>query len=199
MKSLSKTAKVADVFCKIAFSVCVSIAILLAVVVVVIALGGDSIISESGIATLSLGPVEFELSNEYFPDLSISKTVFCITFALAAMSMAVCALFLKFVRKIIKPLIEEKPFDGTLSMNISKLAYFVLIGGGVASVVSSVGQALILKSFDLESLFVNSNIVGITVDNELDLSFVWTFLIIRMLAIVFKYGEELQKESDETL
>ncbi len=199
MKSLSKTAKVANVFCKIAFSICVSIAILLAVVVVVIALGGDSIISESGIATLSLGPVEFKLSNEYFPDLSINKTVFCITFGLAAMSMVVCALFLKFVRKIIKPLIEEKPFDGTLSMNISKLAYFVLIGGGVASVLSSIGQALILKSFDLESLFVNSNIVGITIDNELDLSFVWTFLIIRMLAIVFKYGEELQKESDETL
>lgn len=199
MKTLKNTAEMLNSFCKIGFGICVSIAILLAIIAIVIALGGESIITEDGFATLTLGNVDFEISHEYFPDLSFSKTLFFLTFGLASVSVVVGAFFLKFVQKIFKPLIEENPFDGTVSKNITKLSNFVLIGGGIASVISTVGQALILKSFDLEKLFLNENIIGINIDNDLDLSFVWVFLIIRMLAIVFKYGEELQKESDETL
>lgn len=199
MKSLSSTAKTIDIICKIAFSVCISVAIVIAVVVVIMALGGESIISDDGIATLTLGSVEFEIANEYFPDLSMSKSFFCLTFGLTALSLIIAAYFCKFVQKIVKPLIEQKPFDGTLSKNIKKLAYFSLIGGGIYSLLSMLGQYLILKWFDVENLFISEKIVGLNIENELDTTFVFIFVLLYMLSIVFKYGEELQKESDETL
>ncbi len=199
MKSLSKTAKTVDDIRSAALALCLVAEAVLLFSFIVIAFAGETFFQgENGIAELTLGIVELEMTEGYF-SASQMMTQFLITFGIGAVYLGFFAFFLKFTKKILAPLIAQTPFDGSISLNLKKLSLITLIGGGVNSILSFAGDAYILKCFDIEKLFNNSVVAKYTVNNDIDMTFLLIAAIIYMLSIVFRYGEELQKESDETL
>ena len=74
-----------------------------------------------------------------------------------------------------------------------------VIGGAICSLLKSIAEIAVYKIYDFHSLFLNDRITGCTINIAPDMSFVLLFAILFLLSCVFRYGEELQKQSDETL
>ena len=62
-----------------------------------------------------------------------------------------------------------------------------------------VGEIVLCRVYDLETVFLNEQIISCTPEINLDMSFAVVFAVLYLLSYVFRYGEELQKQSDETL
>ena len=94
---------------------------------------------------------------------------------------------------------EGRPFDKSAADNIKKFGVYVIIGGVITNVCSLFSNVFEVMLYDMEKVF-NMNVVSkITYDYKFDFSFVVIALLIFLLAHVFRYGEALQVESDETL
>lgn len=143
--------------------------------------------------------VEFEIAADYMPDVNGAKIYFICGLAVVLAALIVACGAVLVVRKILKPMKDGLPFDGTVSGNLMKLFYFTLIGGGLFSVVTLVHKIVASKVFDFANLFATEKIASITMEYTLDLSFLYVSAILFVLSLIFRYGEMLQKESDETL
>ena len=94
---------------------------------------------------------------------------------------------------------EGKPFDSAVSGNLRTLSWIALIGGAVCALLESIAEVAVYKIHDFHSLFLNDRITGCTVNIMPDTGFVLLFAVLFLLSCVFRYGEELQQQSDETL
>ncbi len=103
-------------------------------------------------------------------------------------------------RKILVPLKEGHPFEGSASGRIRKLGILVIIIGIFMNVCDFVlftcGP---LSFFDLKSVFNADVVKNVTWYYQVDWKFILIAAVLFLLAHVFKYGEALQIESDETL
>lgn len=155
--------------------------------------------SDVGSWSLSIGNVDLQLAD----GVAQMKTMQVENFT-TMLYLAVIVIFsgygIKVLRKIMAPMIAGKPFDGSVSGEVKKLSYILIIGSIAYGVVGSVANALTYAAFDLNNLLLSDKIVGVTVDFELvDVKTLLLGIIIYMLSYVFAYGEQLQKQDDETL
>ena len=96
---------------------------------------------------------------------------------------------------------------GTMSfMNMPQLTYTheirnaVLIGGAANFVAQAAASFFLKGRFELlKGLFREGVIDHITVTHTFSLNVVWIALFLYLLSYIFAYGEELQRQSDETL
>lgn len=58
---------------------------------------------------------------------------------------------------------------------------------------------LTMDCYDVASLLVSEKILHVTVNFNIDLSFIIVAAVLLLMSYVFRYGEELQLMSDETL
>jgi hypothetical protein len=56
-----------------------------------------------------------------------------------------------------------------------------------------------VRAFDVTALFNSSVVTGYTYNGVFDTSFVASAVVLFLLSYIFRYGEGLQRESDETL
>lgn len=153
---------------------------------------------ESGVPTgVNMGNVSFRLDNVEFTDgkmivsSSGNTTDISLKSIATAVFVAVIALILTMIslvfgRSLCKAFeLCETPFEDSV---ITKLQHFAiaLLPWALYSSVPLTVMNSVLKN----SLRMNLNI---------DLNVIFTVLVIYALSIVFKYGAELQRESDETL
>lgn len=143
--------------------------------------------------------MEFEIAADYAPDANSAKIYLICGLAIVLIALIVACISIRIIRKILAPMKEGLPFNGTVSGNLTKLCYLTLIGGGLVSVVTLVHKIVAYKVFDLANLFASDKFASITPIYQLDWSFVVTFAILSVLSLIFRYGEALQKEADETL
>ena len=101
--------------------------------------------------------------------------------------------------RILYPIQKGKPFSTGISLEWKKLGHLVLIFGGLSSFSKYVLETISISSFNAESLLLSEKITGITYNVTLDLSFAFIAMILYFLSYIFHYGEELQKQADETL
>ena len=149
--------------------------------------------------TVDLISVKFHFIDECIPDAATMKT-----YCLAWLLIGCWGLWVRFfeidtIRKIIKRMIEKRPFDDSVAKNIRKLSLIILIGDGVGACAEHGIRIWEYHAFDYENIFLSDKLVGVSSDYNLSVSFVWMFLIVYLLSYVFQYGQELQIQSDETL
>lgn len=198
MEKISKIAKNLDLFAKTAYGICAAFVWVSAVFAVLLGIFGEKMVAPGGTMSLELGSFSFEFAENSMPFAVIqSRMVLGLIFA-ALLLVFVCYV-LRVVRKILQPMAEGLPFSTTVSAHLKKLSFITLIGGGVLSVVRVVGETLIYHLYDLEALFVSDKIAAVTVSGTLDMTFLLFFAVLYLLSYVFRYGEALQKQSDETL
>lgn len=160
---------------------------------------GEKVIANA--STLTLGNLTIKLAGDFrsYLDLTGIKASIIVSLVSAIIALAVSWLCLKKFREILSPMKEGRPFENGISDRIRRLAFTILLGGGIAEIGRAVGSVFELKAYDLGLLFDQPFIEQITFNYSISLWFVGAAFILFFLSYVFRYGEELQRESDETL
>jgi hypothetical protein len=150
--------------------------------------------------SLSMGNVTLYLSESALPDQSIGAAEILPMLLPSGVIMAVVFYCLSVLRRILTPMKEGRPFETNVSGHIRKLGNAVLIGGAANFVAQAAASFFLKGRFELlKGLFREGVIDHITVTHTFSLNVVWIALFLYLLSYIFAYGEELQRQSDETL
>ncbi len=149
--------------------------------------------------TVDLISVKFHFVDECIPNVQVMNI-----YLIGWMLIGSWGMWLRFyevitIRRIIKPMKEKSPFDGSVAKNIRKLSWIILIGEGVDACAEYAIRVWEYHNFNYEEIFISDKLVSISTDYNLNISFIWMFLIVYLLSYAFQYGQELQIQSDETL
>ena len=203
MNNLTNTAKKLDKVFEIAHIVFGALAIASIVGVVLIAVAYIFKMDPTFIGTnyekFDVGYLELEIAPAFAP----SKWLIL---GQAALTLLVsCRLFydgrrgIGYVREILKPMIEEKPFDSIVSTNLKKLAKLAIVIGILVNIIILSEQIMTVFVYDLPGLLISEKITHVTGMFKIDLTFIVYWAILMLLSYVFRHGESLQQLSDETL
>jgi uncharacterized membrane protein len=203
MKKLSTTAKTLDKILNIVYAVFGAFAI---AAIVVVAMAGISYAlnweTESlltSFASFDIGFLEIEVAQDFIPNSGIvlMQAIVILIGACAAIVLARKGII--YIRQILKPMAEEKPFDSIVSTNLRKLAKLSVFLGILCNIVILAEQFILVFSYDLRGLLLSDKIPAVDFNFEIDLSFLLSWGILMLLSYVFQYGEQLQQLSDETV
>ena len=124
----------------------------------------------------------------------------------AAFTLAVSILLLLdgrrgigYIRNILQPMTEAKPFDSSASINLKKLAKLSIRIGILLNIIVLSETLVMVFVYDLPNLLLSEKISHIGSAFQVDLSFLIYWAILTLLSYVFQYGQQLQQLSDETL
>lgn len=205
MDKLSRTAKGLDTFFKIILRIWMigtvigAIGILLALY---LAMGGWNLFEKIGatmLQKLNFGMLTLNLSSDFAIVEGVGQTYFILSLIVGVLAVPVFYLMIRFIRNILKPMIEKEPFHETLAVNLRRLAWLVIASGVIQEVYEYINYIFIAQNVDLKTLFINENITSITINYTFNVDFIIFAIVLFLLSHVFKYGQELQQLSDETL
>ena len=174
MEKLSKMARLIDFVIKAMQIILIALSVLL---IVFSGFGGTWSYSPFGSGS-------FQLSGTNDAVLFLSAPVGWLLF-LASEGIVLYGLHI--FRLILQPMKQGKPFAESISKNLRRLGLIVLIAGGALSLANFIGQIY----------YVSSRLAVRTC--RLDLNFLIVAAILFLCSYIFRYGEELQRLSDETL
>ena len=203
MNNLSNTAKKLDKVLEIAHIVLGALAIACIVGVALISVAYilrlDPEMIGTGYSNFDVGFLELEIAEAYAPDKWMVLLQGTITLLVGCRLAYDSRRGVGYVREILHPMTEEKPFDAVVGTNLRKLAKLSINLGILYNIIILSEQIMTVFVYDLPDLLLSEKITHIGGMFTLDLTFVvyWAFLM--LLSYVFRYGEELQQLSDETL
>ena len=105
----------------------------------------------------------------------------------------------KLLRNILNSMKEGRPFEANIPANLKKLAWTVLIVGAITQIAGIIERVILTKAYPIEQILSSSAIAKIEYSYTIDFNFIFITCILLFLSHIFAYGQELQKESDETL
>lgn len=149
--------------------------------------------------TLSLGSVKVDVWGADFLSPGLSKVNFLVR---ALMFCVLCFLVIyaaKIARKILLPMKEGLPFDESVYKNFRKLGVFTLIGGGMISSGRVLIDTMSYRAYEVQNLFIRDKIIECRLEPQVHLEFILIAFVFFLMSYIFRYGAELQKQSDETL
>lgn len=105
---------------------------------------------------------------------------------------------IQLLRKVLRPIIGSRPFSGT-GILLKKLGWISLIIAAVQN-LADWGMLYIMEyQYRFADFFLGSIITDVDFQFEPDATFIIVAIVVFILSGVFRYGEELQQLSDETL
>ena len=201
MDKLTKTAKVLDRIAKILRGICIGFGIacaILLVIAIVLPDGKYSLLVRLEDQAIDLGNIRLHLTRSLAPTGSIRLTVYAELIE-AMISLGLGAACLHLLHRILAPMAEARPFDGSVAANLKKLGWLSLIAVVVYVLLGGIAATLELRMYDINQLFAPDLVKSVTLEDSVDLSLLLIPAVVFLLSYVFKYGEELQRQSDETL
>ena len=203
MNNLSNTAKKLDKVFEIAHIVLGALAIACIVGVALIAVAYlfklDPEMIGTGYENFDIGFLELKVAPEYAPDKWLVLLQGAITLAVGCRLAYDARRGVGYIREILNPMKEEKPFDSIVSTNLKKLAKLSITLGILINIIILSEQILTVFVYDLPSLLISEKILHVGGMFNVDLTFLICWAVLMLLSYVFRYGEELQQLSDETL
>lgn len=94
---------------------------------------------------------------------------------------------------------DHTPFDVSVSNHLKNLAKYILAGGIVFNILEVCRVLYFKQILNFDLLFNTKYVTQINFDIRLHLSFLIFAALIYLLSYIFRYGQELQQLSDETL
>ena len=203
MNNLSDTAKKLDKVFEIVHIVLGALAIACIVGVALIGvayiLKWDPSMIGTGYENFDVGFLELTVAENYAPDKWMILLQAAITLAVSCRLMYDGRRGVGFIREILHPMTEEKPFDSIVSTNLKKLAKLSINLGILYNIIVLSEQILTVFVYDLPSLLISEKIAHVGGMFEVDLTFLVYWAVLLLLSYVFRYGEQLQQLDDETL
>lgn len=120
---------------------------------------------------------------------------------LAAASDLVVNVFLAYTfGKILKPMTQGQPYDGTVSRALRKLGVACILIGIVGNVISYLQVTRAISTLrEIKQIFLTVTVTGIDAGFSIQLGYLFIGVMALVFSLVFRYGEELQVQVDETL
>ena len=203
MNNLSNTARKLDKVFEIVHIVLGALAIACIVGVALIAvayiLKWDPSRIGTGYETFDIGFLELTVAESYAPDKWMILLQAAITLLVSCRLMYEGRRGVGYIRQILQPMKEEKPFDTVVSTNLKKLARLSINLGILFNIIILSEQIIAVFVYNLPGLLISEKITHVTGMFNVDLTFVVYWAILLLLSYVFGYGEQLQQLSDETL
>ena len=203
MNNLSNTAKKLDKILEIAYIVLGAMAIGFIVCVALIAVSYILKLDPSMIGTayenFDIGFLELTVAEAYAPDKWLVLLQAAISLLVGCRLMYEGRRGVGYIREILLPMKEEKPFDAVVSTNLKKLAKLSITIGILYNIIILSEQVMTVFVYGLPQLLVSEKITQVSGMFSVDLTFLVYWAILLLLSYVFRYGEELQQLSDETL
>lgn len=203
MKDLKKNASILDRILKIASVAIKIVAVALAVGLGILAAGFLFDLPPAMVGTgynhADLGFVTFTVAENYLPDHRIIWCEVAMEMILSLICMVPAHFSVKAIRNILAPMKNGEPFHNTVSTNLKKLANYSFALGIGLNLQNIIGSILLVKAYDLPLLLLSEKISHVEFMFSFDLSFLVIYGVLLLLRYVFRYGEELQQLSDETL
>lgn len=203
MNNLTKTASILDTVMKI-LSVCIKIG----TVALVIGLGilAAGFLFElppqmvgTGYATAEIGFITFTVAEQYLPDYHIIWGQVAAELFLTLLCLIPAHFIVKSIRAILAPMKAGEPFHNDVSIHLGKMARYVCSLGIGLNLLEIISNILLTKAFDLHLLLLSEHIPHVEFHHTFDLGFLLVSGTLLLLSYVFRYGEQLQQLSDETL
>ena len=203
MNNLSNTAKKLDKVFEIVYIVLGALAVAAIVFIALIGLAyvlkWDPEFIGTGYASFDVGFLELEVAENHSPDKWLVLLQAAITLAVSCRLLYDGRRGVGYIRQILKPMTEEKPFDSIVSTNLKKLAHLSINLGILWNVIILAEQIMMIFVYGLPDLLISEKITHVTGMFNVDLTFLIYWAILMLLSYVFRYGEQLQQLSDETL
>lgn len=206
MEKLTKTAKNLDTFFKVLQNI-IKVAMIVVVCVLLCltianAVNPDAVIA-NGSYKIGIGSLSINLTEEY----SVADNNMILIYAWIAAGLAIVAVAAIYyaigqIRKILQPMMEGNPFHHTVSENIRKMAFVSIVLGIVANVASyleTLSALNMLEQINIQELVKDGKIESVTANFNMDVTFIVVFFLLLLVSYIFRYGETLQKQVDETL
>lgn len=206
MDKLMKTAKKLDTFFKVVQRIMKVTMIVMVCVLGVLTI--DNIVNPgaiiaNGFYSVDIGKLTIKLTEGYSPkDNNIILIYAWIVMGIVAIAVVAIYYAIEQIRKILKPMSEGNPFHPTVSMNIRKVAYVSVILGILANIGSFIETFITLRMIESLNLLQHvqeGTIQSVTTNYSFNLTFLVVFFILLLVSYIFRYGEELQQQVDETL
>ncbi len=177
------------------FMIAGMIVVVLAAVMVFVGLEDFAVSSTS----VEIGDLTVYLTEEYAGKFEMSSSKLLVLLATALVTIAVVWYGLKIAKDILRPMRDGNPFTVSVSKKIRSLARLELIGGILTIALQSITSYQMASDLDVLALFREGVVDHIRITSSFDVNFIFIAFILYLLSYVFKYGEELQQLSDETL
>ena len=203
MNKLSSTAKKLDTFFKV-FNIFLKIGIVCCLVGICIIAAGflfdlDPYTIGTGYNSVSIGNLDLELAQAYAPDEGLVLILLAVELIIGLVCLLVTLPCIACVREILHPMINGEPFHSTISANLKKLAKYSLVLCVLTNLAQVLTNSLLAMNIGLEELLISEKVTHVTISTEIDLTFLLVAAVLLLLSYIFRYGEELQQLSDETL
>lgn len=205
MEKLAKMAKMAKILNSILkvlrILLLIGAAIIIAVVSMctIVFLVKPELMSDMNLTKLILNSLTFELSQGFTIDGGAALAHLWTMAILAALNAVLLYAGLGYVREMLQPIADRRPFDCSVGQNIRKISFIWLAMGIAQSVGSAISGMAVARIIDHAELMGGTAIGSVAVNYDLDLGFLLVFFFLLMLSYIFNYGAELQQLSDETL
>lgn len=203
MKDMKKTAKTLTGFLNVMHVILTVVMVIMLVCLCLI--GGyflfdlDPSMVGSDFDQVDMGYLTITVAEAYIPDM----TKVFLTAAgemVAAIAVAFCCQrLINCFLGILAPMKEGSPFQDAVTVNLKKAAKFTVILGILLNLAQAYEELAKPLLYGLPSLMLSEKITHITIHSEFDLSFLVIAAVMLLLSYVFRYGQELQQLSDETV
>lgn len=195
---LTRTAGTLDRITGAAAGILRAAGIVCAVFAVLVPVFGSRIFA-AGSLTLDLDFVRLHLAERYQSITPAVKLYAMVNLITAGTLCFTAAFALSVLRKILAPMKEARPFEAGVPENLKKIAWIVLFGGAAAEIFGIIGRVLLVSAYPIGEILASDAITGMEYSFSMDLSFVLVAGVFFFLSYIFRYGQDLQQESDETL
>ena len=203
MNDLKKTASILDKLLHILF-VATAIAIVcclvgLGIIAVGVIFDLPPYLIGTGFGNVDLGFLTLTIDNPYMPDIDAILFWIAVDILLTMLCLLIARKMIGCFRDILAPMKTGSPFHNSVSILLKKLAKYVCVLGVAINVQDICSNVLMEKVYSLSDIILSDQVSHVTITNVFDLSFLFVAGILLLLSFVFRYGEELQQLSDETL
>ena len=197
-KKMTNRANSLYVFSKVCGKITLAAVIVLAIFALLVLL-----VKDEGFVTnasvLQFGRLELELAEQALPAASIQRGRISIGLCAVALLCGFLSYGFHVAAGIFAAIKEGRPFEGVVSKGFKTLGILTLAGGLLYQLVDGIASFLLIKSYALMDLFKDDLVRAVRVNVRLELGFLIIALVLMLMSDIFRYGEELQRESDETL
>lgn len=203
MTKLNSTAKKIDTFFKIFHTLLniagIALLVGLAIIGAAFLFDLDPAMVGHGYNTVDIGFLELQIADTYAPDPHHVLKVMAVQSVLALVVCIFARLCVTCIRQILQPMTENAPFSGNVSTNLKKLAKYSVILGIAVNAIQIVSHVMLVLGYDLHLLLLSEKITHLEFFFTFDPTFLVVAAVFLLLSYIFRYGEELQQLSDETL
>ncbi len=186
-------ARILNIICRVVFWVTTAgFALFLLASLVLLFIPAESVVINAntiGPLSVTLGSLYLDFNPQVSGDILI-KPFLQALFAWISVSALLVSLILFRVKRILKSVVADHPFQKGNSKNLTAIAIILI----VASLIMPVLQGRIFSAI-IDALKISN----INFSYSLDCTLLFTGILILILAGVFKYGNYLQEEVDSTL